>query len=619
MGVQPCRRQHLSQLHGCLGPYRDVIVDAKLPFPVIKSLVSASDQVRQAALHQIQSGTFTDTHSVATIKRDFADKARDPEVERVRRRETTLRKAAEAKARQMLDAFGADFEPFAQMLVDFYCADGIDEATFRATRSSLMEQAPRWRRRFEEIFDVNALPPYWEYNFGQHPREIVRLAKSYDALTRICEGEFQVIEPETGNPFDTSHDYLDYQLVESIIWLADDSALPSEQLPRQPAVSTVVKQIAPTRRLTSVEICAGAGGQALGLHAAGFDAWALYEQNPNAIATLQANYPLGSTHCEDVRRVDFSKFKGKVDLLAGGVPCQPHSSMGRRLGRLDERDLFLEAVRAVDEARPRAFFFENVKGFTFRANATYRAELHQKFEALGYQSQIFSFYGSDYGLAQGRPRVGFIGFRDGLMTKFRMPPILSEKPRTVGEVLLDLVKENGWKHADWWAAQKANMIGPTIVGGSEQSGTLAFSSNLRVGKWEEMNIDPAGVAASAPSRDYPKNKPFQLTLAMIARLQGFPDGWKFVGLSSGEGQRQKQMTRQIANALPPVMARAVGLAINSALTGMEFDYDDALKQPLFTDRLNLGVLRSLADDEALMNPEWAIADPEDADMEPAEA
>lgn len=89
----------------------------------------------------------------------------------------------------------------------------------------------------------------------------------------------------------------------------------------------------------------------------------------------------------------------------------------------------------------------------------------------------------------------------------------------------------------------------------------------------DLGIDPLGIAKSAPSANHPKDAPFQFTMGMGARLQGFPDDWVFCGT-------QHPQKRQIGNALPPVMARAVGLAIYSALTGLDFDYAQALQSPL---------------------------------------
>ena len=152
--------------------------------------------------------------------------------------------------------------------------------------------------------------------------------------------------------------------------------------------------------------------------------------------------------------------------------------------------------------------------------------------------------------------------------------------RTVGEVLYDLVAANGWEGAEDWAKNYANRRGSTIVGGSEQSGRLAFSSNLRREDWEDMKIDPFGIADEAPGPGHKLDDLFPLTLEMGARLQGFPDGWEFVGSGNeGSDKDRKTKTRQIANALPPIMAHAVGLAIYTALTGVGFDYAEALRSP----------------------------------------
>jgi len=556
------------------GEHQEVVTERALPFSVVKALVAASPRVRAFAINRAESGSILHTSDIAAIRRQFAEAAQDRQVEQERRRQKVLRKAAERKAKSTVKAFGEEFLPFAQTLIDFYNDEPVQLSL--AEQAELVKQeAGRCLRRFEDLFDTTGFPPAWEYYYHGNPDEAVRLARAHDSLQCLAAGRFQEWDHESGTPYDTSHDYLDRTIVESIIWLFDDNGISEDQLKRRRIPATVADTIAPPRHLTSIEICAGGGGQAIGLHAAGFQALGLYERNKNAVRTLRSNYPLGPVHGDDIRQVDFSPYRGKVDLVAGGVPCQGHSSIGKQRGRDDERDLFLETVRIVEEVEPRAFFFENVEGFNFEKNTAYRAELHEKFAALGYESQVFSFLGSDYGLAQDRPRVAFVGFKDGRMSQFRMPPVFDEWRTTVGKTLLDLVAANGWGGAKAWAENKANKIGPTIVGGSEKSGRLAFSSNLRRHVWEEMGIDPMGIAEDAPSRDHPDGEMFQFTMQMGARLQGFPDDWEF----SGAVQERK---RQIANALPPIMARVVGLAIYSALTGVKFDYERALKQPFFS-------------------------------------
>ena len=104
-------------------------------------------------------------------------------------------------------------------------------------------------------------------------------------------------------------------------------------------------------QFNSLEMCAGAGGQALGLEMAGFDHSALIELEPAACATLRLNRPAWNVIEDDLRRFDGRPYQG-VDLVAGGVPCPPFSKAGKQLGAKDERDLFPEAIRLVDECRP---------------------------------------------------------------------------------------------------------------------------------------------------------------------------------------------------------------------------------------------------------------------------
>src|ERR1700676_5421772 len=129
--------------------------------------------------------------------------------------------------------------------------------------------------------------------------------------------------------------------------------------------------------LTSVEICTGAGGQALGLEQAGFDHEVLVEIEPAACATLRLNRPRWNIVEGDVARFSGKPFKG-VDLVAGGVPCPPFSKAGKQLGASDERDLFPEAIRLVDECRPRAVMLENVRGLLDAVFEDYRSKVERQ-------------------------------------------------------------------------------------------------------------------------------------------------------------------------------------------------------------------------------------------------
>jgi DNA (cytosine-5)-methyltransferase 1 len=200
--------------------------------------------------------------------------------------------------------------------------------------------------------------------------------------------------------------------------------------------------------LTSLEICSGAGGAALGLRTAGFSSVGLIELNAHAVTTLLANRQLGPVIFNDVCQIDYTSYVGKIDLFAGGVPCQPHSVLGNQEGENDERDLFAHSVEMIRLIQPRAVMLENVSGFAHRQAALYRAQIFEGLRKAGYDAELFATSASDFGLAQARPRLVFVAMRDGLMSRFKMPPVMSPVPLGIGDALRDLMAENGWIGAD---------------------------------------------------------------------------------------------------------------------------------------------------------------------------
>lgn len=308
------------------------------------------------------------------------------------------------------------------------------------------------------------------------------------------------------------------------------------------------------RPLTCVEICAGAGGQALGLAMAGFVHVALVEYEQEYCNVLKANRPEWNVICADVHKFDGHPYEG-VDLLAGGVPCPPFSVAGKQLGRDDERDLFPEAIRLIREIQPRAVMLENVRGFLDPSFDEYRAHIFAEIGKLGYETHIKLLNASDYGVPQLRPRVVIIGVRKDQYGVFEYPEKISEGAPSVGSTLYDLMKKNGWNQAKQWA-KDANRIAPTLVGGSKKHGGPDLGPTRARKAWAELGVDGRGIANEAPSPDF-KGMP-RLTSRMMARIQGFPDTWTF-------GEKKTAACRMIGNAFPPPVAKAVGEKIKECL------------------------------------------------------
>ena len=307
--------------------------------------------------------------------------------------------------------------------------------------------------------------------------------------------------------------------------------------------------------LTSIEICAGAGGQALGLAMAGFVHVALVEYEKEYCDVLHKNRPEWNVICADVRSFSGKPYRNTIDLLSGGVPCPPFSVAGKQLGSSDERDLFPEAIRLISEINPRAIMIENVRGFMDPVFKEYRQSIITQISDLGYVVQIKLLNASDFGVPQLRPRVVIVGIRNDIDVPFEYPQAQIYPVRTVGETLVDLMGENDWKDAKKWAST-ANSIAPTIVGGSKKHGGPDLGPVRARKAWAALNVDGTGIANEAPSCDY-SGMP-KLTPRMMARIQGFPDEWSF-------GKKKTSACRMIGNAFPPPVAKAIGIKIKECL------------------------------------------------------
>jgi len=313
--------------------------------------------------------------------------------------------------------------------------------------------------------------------------------------------------------------------------------------------------------LDVVEICAGAGGQALGLERAGFEHALAVELDGAACATLRANRPAWKVAEGDVADRDLWRpedYRG-VALLAGGVPCPPFTVAGRQLGATDERDLFAWAVELCGTIQPRALLLENVRGLSTSRFSAYRQHVLDRLRDLGYVPGWRLLHASDFGVPQLRPRFVLVAVRQADAPWFRWPSPFSQPPATVGETLGDLMAAQGWPGAAAWA-RRADRIAPTIVGGSKKHGGADLGPTRAKRAWAELGVDGIGVADCAPGPEAPATLRPRLSCEMVARLQGWQDdwGWRFSG-------RKTARYRQIGNAFPPPVAQALGSAIRSAL------------------------------------------------------
>ncbi|WP_326808101.1 DNA cytosine methyltransferase [Streptomyces sp. NBC_01775] len=346
------------------------------------------------------------------------------------------------------------------------------------------------------------------------------------------------------------------------------------------------------RGFTSVEICAGAGGQALGLHNAGFRHHALVELDDHAVATLQKN--VGSHHewkgCSIIKE-DLNKFdpcvlgldEGSLDLLAGGVPCPPFSSAGKQLGENDDRDLFPEMLRLVKKLQPKAVMIENVRGLLQPEHKflDYRTRFIKDLERAGYDFCGWEVIEAcHYGVPQLRPRAILVAMKPEFSGYFTWPEPRKDDLVTVGTALAASMRARfgqtpqGKAAFKRWYELAENDIAPTLVGGSKKHGGADLGPTRAKRAWLKLGVDAMGVANEPeemkdPDRDLyavgAEGEPLgpKLTVTQAAIIQGFPAHWEFAG-------RKTAAYRQVGNAFPPPVAQAVGERIADALkAGLE--------------------------------------------------
>lgn len=332
------------------------------------------------------------------------------------------------------------------------------------------------------------------------------------------------------------------------------------------------------RKLTSIELFAGAGGLALGLEKAGFNTIGLIEFDEDAANTLKKNRPGWNVINDDIANIStqdletyFNIKKGELDLLSGGAPCQAFSYAGKRLGLEDARGtLFYHYAVFLHKLQPKTFLFENVRGLlTHDHGRTYQTIL-DIFEAEGYTIQKEIMNAWDYGAPQKRERLITIGIRNDLAHTLR---IYSPKPHEYKPVLRDILNDVPPSGGTQYSEYKRNIFELVPPGGYWRDIPEAIAKGYMKSCWDmeggrtgilrRLSMDEPSLAVlTSPSqkqtdRCHPTEaRPF--TVRENARCQCFPDDWEFCG---SVGQQYKQ----VGNAVPVQLAYEVAKKIYEGL------------------------------------------------------
>ena len=327
--------------------------------------------------------------------------------------------------------------------------------------------------------------------------------------------------------------------------------------------------------MRSLELFSGCGGLAKGLEQAGFEHCAFVEFNKWACKSLRANFNPALVHEADVRKFDFASV-GKVDIVAGGPPCQPFSLGGLSRAHEDSRDMFPEAIRAIHELQPKAFVFENVKGLLRKSfsdyfsyiilrltypdvaaadGKTWREHLDKlrkldfaEYAGLKYHVQYKLVNAVDYGVPQNRERVFIVGFKNNIPAKWKWPAMLHGK-RTIADAIGHLQSTRPFELPD----DHKIILGAKEYPGHSGSDYNSPSKTIKAGAH--------GVPGGENMIRFPDGTLRYMTVHEAKLIQTFPPDYIVCG---GWGEAM----RQIGNAVPVKLAEQMGRSIVEALGGI---------------------------------------------------
>lgn len=340
-------------------------------------------------------------------------------------------------------------------------------------------------------------------------------------------------------------------------------------------------------KFNCIELFAGAGGTALGMENAGINHVLLNEFNKDAAATLRENFTGANVIEGDVHSLHFDEFKDKVDIVQAGFPCQAFSYAGNRKGFEEARGtLFFEFARCVKETNPKIAVGENVRGLLNHDNGKTLKTMIKVFDELGYRVQYRVLRSQYLDVPQKRERLIILAVRKDLDIPFVFP---KEKNYTISlrEALKDCPPSDGQKYPE----KKFKIMEKIPEGGywkdlsiEDQKSYMGASFYLSGGKtgmarrlsWDEPSLTLTCAPAQKQTERCHPSETRPLNVREYARIQTFPDNWKFSGSIASQ-------YKQIGNAVPVNLGYHVGRCVIAMLTGKYSDDMDIVSNPITVD------------------------------------
>ncbi|MFJ9183594.1 DNA cytosine methyltransferase [Streptomyces anulatus] len=313
-------------------------------------------------------------------------------------------------------------------------------------------------------------------------------------------------------------------------------------------------------KLRFVDVCAGAGGLALGLEGAGFEPALLLDKKRVACETLRLNRPGWNVLEMDLLDFDPAEHRHTydVDLLSAGLPRVKSSATVARAETEEELRLLEAAVLLAPSIQPRALIIENVPGLVDSPKfGDVREFIRKELEHLGYRFRWFVLNAADFGVPQDRKQGVLVALKERYFDAFEPPVPTVTEHVPVGTALGPSMAARGWPGADAWAAT-AISVAPTLVGGSDNRGGADLGPTGSKKAWERMRVNGGALADEVPGPNDAESGMIKLTDAQTALLQAFPQEWRFAG-------KKTARYRQIGHASPPPVGTALGRAVAVAL------------------------------------------------------
>jgi site-specific DNA-cytosine methylase len=571
-----------------LGVHETLLRKKAVPLSVVKTLIRTNSETRDNAMLRLYAGQKLDSPDIARIERNRVRLKLGPEAYADRTRHRSLISMASKNSRLQVPDLGTRvdeliwrIDEFVWRQIGFPPEPGETEpfwrnsgAAFDAAHAELKSFSERILTDFEFLYGSS------HYKSGDPlPDRNNEIARAHLALRRLANGQFGYedgFDFEPGNPWSR-------EIQNALTYLLPK--YPDDE-PKKANSITLGSEYSTTQytSLKAIELCAGAGGQAIGLLGAGFNVVAAYDSDADAVATLRKNWlwSVRHTRLQDITEEELRAF-GEIDLLSGGIECTEFSRAGKQRGPSGPKNLFEEAVRILKIVKPKTFFFENVEGFNDNKFIKYRTSILRRLGECGYSVDAIKLNAFDFGVPQSRKRVIIVGVRNDIEGVFEKPTPVPSLRRNLDSLRATMFPHFGQghvvydRHVQEWLDRYGKRPSSTVLASLPSAKPKFRAEWAKKGLMASKDVIMQPALSTSEMSSGSTLQP--LTFDLARRLQGFPDAWRI------EARSSEKMFELVGNALPSPLSMAVGLALRKTIDGKSYDLAERLSRPVISDEI----------------------------------